>query len=106
MAAGIPGERIFLDPGLGFGKNACHNLALLNRYEEAMPRGHRSVMALSRKAFLGKIMDDPDPLRRDPATATASAIAVLKGADIIRVHDVAQSLAAAKVAWAVRRESL
>ncbi|MDR1111422.1 MAG: dihydropteroate synthase [Deltaproteobacteria bacterium] len=106
MEAGIPRERIILDPGLGFGKNAGHNLTLLNRFEEVIPPGFHSVMALSRKAFLGRIIEDPDPLRRDPATAAASAIAVLKGAEILRVHDVAQSLLASKVAWATRRESL
>jgi dihydropteroate synthase len=106
MEVGLPQEMIFLDPGLGFGKNADHNLALINHFEEVIPQGFRRVMALSRKAFLGKIIDNPDPLMRDSATATASAISVLKGAEIIRVHNVAPSLESIKVAVAIKRESL
>ncbi|MDR1297160.1 MAG: dihydropteroate synthase [Deltaproteobacteria bacterium] len=105
MAAGVPRERVILDPGLGFGKNAGHNLTLLNRFREVIPEGFHSLMALSRKNFLGLILGDPDPMRRDLATAVASAIAVSKGAEMIRVHSVAGSLEAARVAWAVLRES-
>jgi dihydropteroate synthase len=106
MAAGVLKQNIILDPGLGFGKNAEHNLTILSRFDEVMPEGFHSLMALSRKAFLGRILDDPDPLKRDLATAVANAIAVSKGAEIIRVHNVASSLQASKVAFAARMESL
>ena len=106
MEAGIPKERIFLDPGIGFGKNAEHNLTLINHFPEVFPPGFRLVMALSRKAFLGKIINDPDPLKRDAATAVASALSALKGAEILRVHSVASTLEAMSVALAVKRESL
>jgi dihydropteroate synthase len=106
MAAGVPRERIFLDPGIGFGKNADHNLTLINRFQETIPPGYRRVMALSRKAFLGKVLKDSDPLARDPATAMATALSVLKGAEIVRVHNVAPTREAIGVALAVWRESL
>jgi dihydropteroate synthase len=106
MAAGVPKERIVLDPGLGFGKNADHNLTILDRFDEVVPDGFHSMMALSRKAFLGRLLDLAEPSRRDAATATANALAVAKGAEILRVHNVAATLEAARVAFAVRRESL
>ncbi|MDR0355083.1 MAG: dihydropteroate synthase [Deltaproteobacteria bacterium] len=106
MSCGLPKEFVILDPGIGFGKNAEHNLTLLNRFDEVMPEGFHSLMALSRKAFLGRILNNADPLSRDTATAAASAIAVTKGAEMIRVHNVKPSLEAAKVAWAARRERL
>jgi dihydropteroate synthase len=106
MDAGIPKERIILDPGLGFGKNADHNLILLNRFPECIPEGFRSLMALSRKAFLGRITGYTEAKKRDQATAAANAIAVLKGADMIRVHNVAPSLDACQVALATKMESL
>jgi dihydropteroate synthase len=106
MEAGNPADRIFLDPGIGFGKNVSHNLTLINQFNEVMPHGFRRVMALSRKAFLGKTIQNPDPLARDVATATATAISVLKGAEIVRVHNVAQTLEAINVALAIKRESL
>ncbi|MDR2301573.1 MAG: dihydropteroate synthase [Deltaproteobacteria bacterium] len=106
MKAGVPREKIFLDPGLGFGKNADHNLTLIKHFAQVIPPGFRRVMALSRKAFLGKIIKNPDALKRDAATATATAISVLKGAEIVRVHNVAPSLEAIEVALAIDREGL
>ncbi|MDR2302409.1 MAG: dihydropteroate synthase [Deltaproteobacteria bacterium] len=106
MKAGLSREKIFLDPGLGFGKNADHNLTLIKRFGQVIPPGFRRVMALSRKAFLGKIIKNPDALERDAATATASAISVLNGAEIVRVHNVAVSREAIEVALAIDRESL
>lgn len=88
-AAGVPRERIILDPGLGFGKNKRHNLSLLKHFDRVMPRGYRRMMALSRKAFLGLILNGAPPLERDGLTAVADALAVLKGAEIIRVHRAA-----------------
>ncbi|MDR1546642.1 MAG: dihydropteroate synthase [Deltaproteobacteria bacterium] len=106
MAAGVPKERIILDPGLGFGKTAVHNLTLLKRFDEVIPAGFHSLMALSRKGFLGRILNVSVPSQRDLATAAANALAVLKGAEIIRVHNVAPSLEASRVAFAARREAI
>jgi dihydropteroate synthase len=101
MAAGVPKGRIILDPGLGFGKNAGHNLTLLSRFREVIPEGFRSLMALSRKAFLGRLTGR-EAGDRDQATAAANAIAVANGAQMIRVHNVAASLDASKVGLAIR----
>ncbi|UQZ91256.1 dihydropteroate synthase [Deltaproteobacteria bacterium Smac51] len=100
-AAGILPELIILDPGIGFGKNQGHNLTLIKHFEQAMPKGYRSLMALSRKAFLGRILGGAEPADRDLATATANALAIIKGADMIRVHDVRPNREAAEVANAV-----
>lgn len=100
--AGIPKELIWLDPGIGFGKNQAHNLSLIKHYERVMPRGYRRVMALSRKAFLGRILNGAPPRERDGLTAAANAVAILKGAEIIRVHRTAPNRAAAALAEAVR----
>jgi dihydropteroate synthase len=86
QAAGVPRERIILDPGLGFGKNMAHNLSLLKHFDQAVPRGYRRLMALSRKNFLGRIMNGAPPLERDGLTAVADGLAMLQGADIVRVH--------------------
>ena len=97
-AAGVPRERIILDPGVGFGKNFSHNLVILNNFDRVIPQGYRSLMALSRKAFLGQILDGAPPLERDGLTAVANGIAITKGADIIRVHQAAPNLSAARLA--------
>ncbi len=100
-AAGIPRERIILDPGIGFGKNIGHNLSLIKHFGRAMPGGYRTLMALSRKAFLGRITGlEAD--RRDGASAVANALAIMGGADMIRVHRTAPNVEAARVAEAIR----
>ncbi|MDR3154605.1 MAG: dihydropteroate synthase [Deltaproteobacteria bacterium] len=100
---GVPKSNIILDPGLGFGKTADHNLTLLSRLPEVFPSGYRAMMALSRKAFLGKILGGAPPEERDLATAVASAVSILKGAQIIRVHDVRSARDALKVVSAIQR---
>jgi dihydropteroate synthase len=105
-SAGVPKEHIILDPGLGFGKNTDHNLLLLRNLYEVYPTGYISLMALSRKAFLGKLLDGIPPLERDYATATASAIAVFQGAQLVRVHNTAPTLEALKVAWRISQGTL
>ncbi|MDR2351959.1 MAG: dihydropteroate synthase [Deltaproteobacteria bacterium] len=105
LDSGIPRERIILDPGLGFGKTAEHNLTLLNHFEEVIPPGFHSLMALSRKAFLGHILDGASPEQRDGASAIANAIAILKGAEIVRVHNVKTTIEALAVIQAIQNES-
>lgn len=99
--AGVPKEHIILDPGIGFGKNMDHNLTLIKNFDRAMPKGYRKLMALSRKAFLGRLMNGAPPLERDGLTATANALALTRGAEIIRVHKCAPNKASAELAWAV-----
>jgi len=87
VQAGIAADQILLDPGVGFGKNLEHNLALLNRLDVLQPLGRPILVGVSRKAFIGEALgrrtDD-----RLMGTAAAVAAAVLRGATVVRVHDV------------------
>ncbi len=88
VAAGIAEERILLDPGIGFGKTAAHNLELLARLDELVALGRPVVIGTSRKSFLGRItgrsVDD-----RLAATIATNVLAYERGARVFRVHDVA-----------------
>jgi len=86
-AMGIPLERILLDPGIGFGKNCRHNLTLLNQLDTLCTLGPM-VVGVSRKAFIGKTLNRPLD-ERLMGTAGAVAVAIMKGARMVRVHDVA-----------------
>ncbi len=101
-AAGVPRERIILDPGIGFGKNMRHNLSILKHFDRAVPRGYRRLIALSRKAFLGRVLNGAPPLERDELTAVADAVAFLHGADMVRAHRAAPNRAAADLIAALR----
>lgn len=104
IAAGVSPEAIVIDPGIGFGKTIEHNLALLNRLGEIAKTGFPVMVGSSRKAFLGKITGHASPEDRDWASGVAVAAAVARGAAVLRVHDAAICLEAAKVAWAIVRE--
>jgi len=102
LEAGIPAERIGVDPGIGFGKRLAHNLDLianLGRIRESV--GLPVLVGPSRKSFLGELTGDPVD-RRVEATFAASAVAIFAGADAIRVHDVEGALRMATVARALR----
>ncbi len=86
-AAGIPDERIILDPGIGFGKTVEQNLELINRLDEIRSLGYPVLLGASRKSFIGYTLDLP-PDQRLEGTAAAVAVGILRGADIVRVHDV------------------
>ena len=101
--AGISRERIFLDPGIGFGKTTEHNLQLLKRLDVLVDLGYRVLVGASRKRFIGQITGKDNPEDRIFGTAATTAIAVTKGASIIRVHDVAQTVDVVKVANAIHR---
>jgi dihydropteroate synthase len=88
VAAGVPEERIQLDPGIGFGKTLEHNLELLRRLDELVAIGRPLVIGTSRKSFLGRITGR-DVSERVHATAATSVIAFERGARVFRVHDVA-----------------
>jgi dihydropteroate synthase len=87
-AAGIAAERIALDPGIGFGKTAAHNLAILNQLARFRELGCPLLVGLSRKAFIGHVLGDLS-LDRSFGTIGAALAAARQGADILRVHDVA-----------------
>jgi dihydropteroate synthase len=100
--AGIPDERLAVDPGIGFGKRLEDNLALLaNAGALGAKLGLPVLVGPSRKAFLGSLTGDPVECR-DAATAAACAVAIFAGADAVRVHDVAGVVRAAAVASALR----
>src|SRR5436305_2946642 len=102
VGEGIPEPRIMLDPGIGFGKTAEHNLELLRRLGEIVALGRPVVIGTSRKSFLGKITERKVD-QRLPGTITTNVIAYLNGARVFRVHDVAPVADALRVAAATFR---
>lgn len=102
--SGIAPERIVIDPGIGFGKTFNQNLTLINRLDVFKPLGKAILLGPSRKAFLGKILDEPVAANRDIGTLGAVTAAVLRGASIVRVHQVPAAVQACRVADAVLRE--
>lgn len=104
--AGIAPEKIVIDPGIGFGKTFDQNLVLINRLEMFHDLGKHVLMAPSRKGFLGKILNEPEASRRDTGTLGVVVASVLKGASIVRVHEVRNTVQACRVADAIRKESV
>ncbi|KAF0109026.1 MAG: dihydropteroate synthase [Anaerolineaceae bacterium] len=102
--AGIPDERILLDPGIGFGKTVEQNLELIRRLDEIRALGFPVLLGPSRKSFIGYTLDLP-PDQRLEGTAAAVAVGITRGADIVRVHDVQAMVRVARMTDAiVRRE--
>ena len=104
VQAGIPRERLVVDPGFGFGKTLSHNLALLRELERFSSLGVPVLAGLSRKSMLGTITGRPVE-ERMVASVAAALIAVERGARIVRVHDVAGTVDAIKVWQAVNNEA-
>jgi dihydropteroate synthase len=103
VAQGVPVERIVLDPGLGFAKEAGHNWALLHGLDQLVALGRPLLLGTSRKRFLGTLLAGPDgtpapPEARDAATHATSALAAAAGVWCVRVHDVPGTLDAVRVA--------
>jgi dihydropteroate synthase len=103
VAGGIEEERIWVDPGIGFGKTIDHNLELLRRLDELVALGRPVVVGTSRKSFLGTITGRDDPHRRVAGTIATNVIALARGATVFRVHDVAEARDALAVAAATLR---
>lgn len=100
LAQGVSKERILLDPGFGFGKTTAHNIALIQDLERIVDIGQPLLVGLSRKAVLGKLVGG-DEQQRLYAGLAATVISAMKGAKIIRVHDVKATVDALKVVAAV-----
>lgn len=101
MAAGVPKEKVIVDPGIGFGKTADQNWEVMRRFAELQELGQPILVGTSRKSFIGKLLDLPVTERLEGTLATVAA-AVLRGADIVRVHDVLQATRAIRVADRMR----
>ncbi|MGV9319836.1 dihydropteroate synthase [Streptomyces sp. NPDC003660] len=106
LAAGVAPDRVVIDPGLGFSKEAEHDLALLAHLDRLRALGHPLLVAASRKRFLGHVLAGPEgaapPAReRDAATAAVSALAAHAGAWAVRVHEVRATADAVRVARAI-----
>jgi len=104
VAAGVARERLWVDPGIGFGKTVGHNLFLLRHLAELRVLGAPVLVGTSRKRFLGALAGGRPPERRVAGTlASIAAVAVLHGADVVRVHDVGEAKDALAVADAIAR---
>ncbi|MFQ5966869.1 MAG: dihydropteroate synthase [Acidimicrobiia bacterium] len=105
IEAGVDPKAICIDPGIGFGKTAEHNLTLLRRLDELAALGYPVMVGTSRKSFLGAILNKPDPEARDIGTGATVALAIAGGAFAVRVHNVAISSDIARVADAIVRQT-
>ncbi|MFO0751828.1 MAG: dihydropteroate synthase [Thermodesulfovibrionales bacterium] len=106
LEAGVHENRILLDPGIGFGKTASHNLEIIGNLKEFARLGKPLVMGVSRKAFIGTILDGAPAGDRLEGTAAAVAVSLLNGAHIVRVHDVKEMARVAKVVDAIKRGTI
>ena len=110
VLAGVGRERIVLDPGFGFGKRFDENYPLIARFHELQAAGLPLLVGTSRKSFIGRTLADEKggkeipPERRLYGTLAAETALILKGAHIVRTHDVKASLEAAKIADRILRE--
>lgn len=102
LDAGVPWDRLLIDPGFGFGKTPDHNLALLADLGALRVLRRPLLLGTSRKSTLGKILDLP-PDQRVEATAATTVLGIAAGADMVRVHDVRENVRAARVADAILR---
>ena len=102
-ALGVARERVLLDPGIGFGKTVAQNFELLARQAELLELGHGLLLGWSRKSSLGAVTELPVDQRIVPSVA-AAVLALERGARVLRVHDVADTMAAVKV-WVAAQPS-
>jgi dihydropteroate synthase len=100
--AGIPKDRIFIDPGIGFGKTLEHNLLLLRNINRFVATGYRVLVGTSRKSFIGQITGKEKPADRIFGTAATVALCAVAGVSIVRVHDVVEMLDVVKVASKIK----
>ncbi len=101
--AGIPKERIFIDPGIGFGKTFEHNLELLRNIDKFVATGYRVLVGTSRKSFIGKITGKKNPSDRIFGTAATVALCAASGVSITRVHDISQMYDVIKITNALHK---
>jgi dihydropteroate synthase len=103
MTQGVKKERIILDPGIGFGKNAEQNLEILRHLSQFKAMGHPLLLGTSRKGFIGKYSGNLPANERVEGTAATVALGIAQGADIVRVHDVKEMVRVARMTDAIVR---
>jgi dihydropteroate synthase len=103
IAAGLDDRDILVDPGIGFGKTAEQNVELLGRLGELRALGRPILLGTSRESTLGKVLGDVPPDARLEATLATTALGIAAGVDVVRVHDVAANVRAARMADAIVR---
>lgn len=103
VAAGMARSHLIVDPGIGFAKTAQHNWEILRKLPTLHPLGAPMLVGVSRKSFIGHLLDRPDPKQRVWGTGAACCGAIAAGADILRVHDVREMHDVCRVADAIWR---
>jgi dihydropteroate synthase len=98
---GLKEENLLIDPGIGFWKNLDHNVTILRNLGTFRSLGRPLVLGASRKAWLGRILDRPEPKERVVGTVAATVIGAMQDVDIVRVHDVLPNAEALRVVRAV-----
>ncbi|NBJ71270.1 MULTISPECIES: dihydropteroate synthase [Clostridia] len=102
LKAGVPNEQIIIDPGIGFAKTAEHNLLVMNQLERFSKLGYPMLLGTSRKRFIGHILDEPAE-NRDIGTGATTCMGIMKGVQMVRVHDVKTNWQLAKMMDAMLR---
>jgi|TARA_B110000483_G_scaffold15769_1_gene17661 dihydropteroate synthase len=102
VKAGVAKENIILDPGIGFGKKTEHNLQILQNLNKICELGYHSLLGTSRKKIFSEVSSNNNPADRVSGTCATSALGVLSGINIFRVHDVWQNKQAIDVAYAIK----
>ena len=105
QAAGVARENIILDPGIGFGKGKEDNLTLLANLRCFSASGYATLLGTSRKRFMGSVCNETRPRELVAATVATTAIGVMAGFTIFRVHDIRENRQAADVAFAIKQAS-
>ncbi|SJM89834.1 dihydropteroate synthase [Crenothrix polyspora] len=106
LAVGIKPNNIIIDPGIGFGKRKQDNLALLANLNSLVVLGFPVLLGTSRKRFMGSLCNVSEPMQLVTATAVTTALGVMAGVRVFRVHDVKENRQAVDVAWAIRQSRL
>jgi dihydropteroate synthase len=101
--AGIESGKIILDPGIGFGKHPEVDVAILQELNQFVKLDHPLLVGVSRKAFIGHILDQPNPEDRLTGSVIVTSFAVMKGASLIRTHDVRETKVAVQMGEVLRR---
>ncbi len=104
IATGIAASNIAIDPGIGFGKRKIDNLALMAHLSELTKLGYPLLLGASRKRFMGSVLTIEHPEQLVTATAVTTALGVMAGVNIFRVHDIKANRQAADLAWAIKEQ--